>query len=172
MSAESQLDELIRRVVDKQVPMFISEGTVAAVDKEANTCTIERDGMPTLFKCRLNAVVSAGANVQTLYPQKGSLVLCALVENDPKDAFVLSATELEEVVWFGGENGGFCIVPELQAQLAKLTARVDAIYDMVANGATAAEDGGATLLAGFIASLATVTEIEDFSNIENEKLKH
>lgn len=172
MSAESQLQELIERVVKRALPLIITEGTVKSVDKGAGTCTVEREHLATLFKCRLNAVLDAGTDVVTAYPKEGSKVLCALVDNDPMDAFILSATKLEEVVWYGGTNGGMCIVPELQSQLGKLSARVDALYDMVSNGTTAAQDGGAALLAGFKTTLALVTQTEDFSGIENEKLKH
>ena len=53
-----------------------------------------------------------------------------------------------------------------------LTARVDALYSALQNSPTAAQDGGATYKAAVALALSLVTQKEDFSNIESDKVKH
>lgn len=72
----------------------------------------------------------------------------------------------------GNNNGGLVIAPELTKQLGFLTQRVDTIINALQNAPTAAQDGGATYKAGISAVLATIANKEDFSGIENDKVKH
>ena len=72
----------------------------------------------------------------------------------------------------GDDNGGLCITPELVKQLGYLTTRVDTIINALKNSQTAAQDGGATYKAGIVSTLATITNKENFSNVESDKVKH
>lgn len=92
-----------------------------------------------------------------IYTSGGSLVVCR------KDGTV----ELN-----GTQNGGVIVASELKNQLAKLTARVDAVYNALKNSPTAAQDGGAAYKGAISTALAAVTQKEDFSKIESEKVKH
>ena len=71
-----------------------------------------------------------------------------------------------------GKLNGLVKEAELRSQLAKLSARVDAIISAIQNSAVAAADGGATFKANMIGYLEAITSKEDFSNIANTKLKH
>ena len=72
----------------------------------------------------------------------------------------------------GSDNGGVVIGPELKTQLGYLTARVDAIIDALENSAVAAQDGGQTYKTNITATLNLITNKEDFSNIESDKVFH
>jgi phage gp45-like len=82
------------------------------------------------------------------------------------------AREDGTVELFGKKEGGIVKAKELETQLNKLTARVDGIMDALKNSQTAAQDGGATYKAQIAAMLATLTNKEDFSNLESEKVLH
>ncbi len=185
---ETLFEQAVRAILAKAVPMQVTEGTVTAVDKGERTCTVERDDLPTLFDVRLNATLNPGDNLVTIFPKSGSRVLCALVEGQPTDAFVLTATEPEEVsgkvgevslrwnaegvILNGGKLGGLVKAKELETQLSKLTARVDGIIGALNGGVPVAQDGGAALIASIKSALATLTDKENFTSLENEKVKH
>lgn len=72
----------------------------------------------------------------------------------------------------GTQNGGVVKAQELKKQLAILTARVDGIINALKTAPTAAQDGGASFKAGIIGVLSAITQKEDFSDIESDKVKH
>lgn len=72
----------------------------------------------------------------------------------------------------GNDNGGLVVAPELSQQLAKLTNRVDTIIKALSQSATGSQDGGAAYKAGIVAILNTITQKEDFSKIESQKVYH
>ena len=79
----------------------------------------------------------------------------------------------DETISFDGDKfGGLCKTQELQTQLNKATARIDGIIDALENSATGSEDGGATYKANITTVLETLTDKEDYSNIESDKVFH
>lgn len=72
----------------------------------------------------------------------------------------------------GTKNGGVLKASELKKQLSVLTARVDALYNALKNSPVAAQDGGATYKAAISTALSLVTQKEDFSGIESDKVLH
>jgi hypothetical protein len=69
--------------------------------------------------------------------------------------------------------GGFLEI--LKDQLDKLSARLDNVVTALKNSPTTAEDGGAAYKSGIGTIIDTYTEThpkEDFSKIENTKIKH
>lgn len=79
------------------------------------------------------------------------------------------------VVFNGGTLGGLVKVGELSTNLGKVTARIDGIIAAIKEGKATAQDGGAGLLASILTKLKEIekdTSKEDFSNIENTKVKH
>lgn len=70
----------------------------------------------------------------------------------------------------GGELGGITKAQELKTQLDKLSARVDGIINAIENGVPAPTDGGLAYQTTMKVILATLIDVEDFSNIENEKI--
>lgn len=188
MSLEKAITDAIERGARKAIPMLITEGVVLDVDRVKATCTVSREGLPDLFNVRLNSVTSPGDDVVTIFPNKGSKVLCALIDNKATEALVISANDIEEVAgeikgitlsWTkdgivinGGELGGMCITPELVQQLKKNTARIDKIMEVLRGTITSSSlqpnPGWPAIITPLLAGLQT----EDYSGIENKKVKH
>ena len=104
MGAESAFEQAVRKIIEKSTPITITEGTVKSVDKPKRTCDVERDDLPELFDVRLTATLEPGDDDLIVFPKEGSRCLVALVEGQPTDAFMLSATDIEEVVLRIGES--------------------------------------------------------------------
>jgi len=163
----------------KQNQFYSVMGTVDSVDSSNRTCIVSpSDGSPTLNDVSLEADYDESESKGFyIVPAVGSNVI---VTFKSKDYGYLSAwTEIDNIVakqgkWVfnDGSNGGLTITPELKTQLDKLTARVDGIIDAIKNGVPVAQDGGAALQATQTILLDLIVNKEDFSNIENEDVKH
>jgi hypothetical protein len=188
MSLEKEIEKAMKLAFKKAMPFIIIEGVVSSVDKEKFTCEVTREGLPELKDVRLNAMLEPGSDIVTIFPKSGSKVLCAIIENDPTDAFLLSATDIEEfsgaigettfkisgtgIEFNDGEIGGLVKASELKTQLDKNTARIDGIIDALKNGITVPQDGGANYKTTITAALNLITEKENYASIENDKVKH
>jgi phage baseplate assembly protein gpV len=84
----------------------------------------------------------------------------------------LSANAEDGITLNGGENGGLTVTPKLVEQLEKMSARIDGIIDAINNGVPVPQDGGAGLQTTIKASLSAIVDKEDFSEVENDKVKH
>jgi len=182
------LKSLLQKLALTQEGLF-AIATVDAVDDSGETldATDILTEVP-IYGVRLQAVADGSKLGVLVTPKIGSYVLVAALEKSFKDSFCAGFSEIEKihvqigtfkieidkdgVVANDGENGGLCIVPELKTQLAKLTARVDAVFAALTNSPTAPTDGGATYKTAITASLNTVVEKENFERIENPKIKH
>lgn len=169
-------DELRRKLVELikgNTPKQTSICEVLSVDENKLTCTVkELETDAELFQVRLNA---GKTTLQTvLFPKVGSMVLVGLIGNDTRARYVSMVSEVDKIYLNGGDNGGLTITPELVTQLGKLSARVDGIISAINSGTPApgAADGGAALHTSIKLSLQSIVDNEDFSNIENEKIKH
>jgi len=164
MKLEETLQDLIEKMIKKELPLFITEGEVTSVDKGANTCDVNRGELSELKKARLNAILEAGQNVITVYPSVGSKVLCALIENNPTDAFVLSTNNIDEIIINGGNNGGMSIVGKI---LEKLNNLENAFNAHMHATAAVGPPSIPTPIPDVIPLTSTVLE-----EIENTKIKH
>nr|DAF34628.1 MAG TPA: hypothetical protein [Caudoviricetes sp.] len=72
----------------------------------------------------------------------------------------------------GTDFGGLIKIEELKKELAKMTARIDGIINAVKTAAVSPQDGGATFKSSMIASLETLVNKENFSQIESKKVQH
>jgi len=92
--AFQRLVELI--VSDKfKNQMFV--GKVKDVDKENDTCTIERENRPKLFDVRLNAVVDQLSDKLIIYPKSGSYVLCSQIGGDQTETSIIKYSEIDSL---------------------------------------------------------------------------
>jgi hypothetical protein len=157
---------------------------VTAIDEAAKTADVKPvDGTAEIFGVPLQADTQGGGLV--IFPKMGSNVLVAFTGKHTavavgfgevdKAALKIGDTSIEAtaggIVVNGGENGGLAITPELVAQLEKMSARIDGIIDAISNGVPVPQDGGAALQASIKVSLAAIVDKEDFSNVENKKIK-
>lgn len=160
---------------------------VKAVGLES--CAVECiDDASIIEGVRLKATINKENEGVIITPKVGSYIIVSGIGNSDQMHFVSMYTEVTAItinmngqsivvdkngtVWNGGKNGGFCIVPELKTQLEKLTKRVDDIISAMGKGVPSPGDGGAALIAGINGYLSAITEKEDFSGIENKKVKH
>lgn len=106
-------------------------------------------------------------------PTVGSDCLVAILEGNESVAFLMYANEVELIEFNGGENGGLTITPALVRELNKTNELLQAILGVL-TGAPIIEPGNGSPSALQAALKAAVTgkEIGDYSDIENEKIKH
>lgn len=116
--------------------------------------------------------VSLGLGYKFIKPKVDADCIIGILEGEESVGFLIDASEVEEVVFNGGELGGLCNVSELKEQLEKLTARVDGIIDALKNSVTGAQDGGAAYKTNIGTALDLLTDKEDFNDIEDINIKH
>lgn len=98
-----------------------------------------------------------GEGDAALYTESGGWVICR---------------ENGTIELCGTENGGVVKAQELKTQMAKLSARVDAVIDALQHSPTGTQDGGAAYKAAVAAALNAIAGKEDFANIASEKVLH
>ena len=116
-----------------------------------------------------NTEATVEDNSVVLKTQKGSVTLTA--DNLKLD---IDGTTLELKKGLSTWNGGSettANATELQKQLNKCKARIDAIINALKSSAVAPQDGGATYKANITTALSGLTS-EDYSNIIDNKIKH
>lgn len=152
-------------VGDKNV---IYTGRMKSVNRTDMTCIVVLEGGGGEIEASLQVGDKSKGLVQI--PKENSMVM--VVIRGKSQGFVVMVEEVEEVIIRGGENGGLIKINELVENLDKMTKRIDGIIEAIKNSTPVAQDGGASMKASIVASLNTLTEKEDFSKIENEKIRH
>lgn len=116
-----------------------------------------------------NSEITVEDNSVALFTEK----VTALISADTLKLDVYGSTlEMSrgEVIWNGGSET-IANATELQSQLNKCKARIDAIINALASSAVAPQDGGATYKANIAAALSGLIS-EDYSNMIDDKIKH
>ncbi|WP_010664937.1 hypothetical protein [Marinilabilia salmonicolor] len=169
MTLKSELDEfagLFKQHLRGAVKATLRWVDAESVDWENKTMTAtDEDDLPYYD-------VLLGVGMMAVKPVKGTECLIAILEGNEATAFLLYANDAELIEFNQGLNGGFANTPELKTQLEKLTARVDGIIDAINNGVPGSSDGGAALLTTIKTGLSSITDKEDFSEIEDSKITH
>lgn len=157
----------------KKTPSILFPAEVQAVDKEAMTCVVSPINGAEMFDVRLKASVNTVMDGIVQFPVKGTTVLVCLIGNDPEMGFVAAVDEVDEVLMFGGENGGLAITPKLVQELNKTNTLIQSWLDVI-NGAPVLEpgNGAASVLQASLKGASTGKQLGDYSEIENEKVKH
>ena len=185
--AEQAAENAIRAVIHKYQVKEVLHGTATNVGETA--CDVEREGAPTLYGVRLNAIDDDLQSYVTTYPAAKSDVIVGIVEGLKTEAVLLRCSEVAQVkikigeqtlvmnedgVVMNGGTNGLVKADELKTQLDKLSKRVDDVISAITNGvpAAGAPDGGAGLWGTFKTALALILDKEDFEDIEDEKIKH
>lgn len=188
MSLEKIIAAAIEKAAKRTIPVLITEGTVTSVDRAKLTCNVTRESLPELLSVRLNSISDPGKNVITIFPKKGSTVLCALVGNQQTDCVVISANEIEElageisgmklswtkdgIIINEGNNGGLTITPELRKQLDRNSARIDKVIEILKTSITSVSLQPNPAWVGIITPQLEALPKENYSDIENKKVKH
>jgi hypothetical protein len=178
MDKPGKIRESIRKIAGTHNPgsVFLPAQVLNIYDE---TCDVQYGDL-IITDVRLGAVIDGNANNLIIKPVKNSMVLIAdLGFGEMRDFKVIAWSEIDTIAMVingitlnGGDLGGLTKTLELKDQLAKMTARIDGIMNAIKNGVTVAQDGGASLKTSIVTALDALTEKEDFSNIEDAKIKH
>ena len=142
---------------------------VISVDKDLNTCDVEPlDGDAGLLDVKLTATEENQTGL-IVYPEIDSSVIVTFLDKDT--AFVSMCTEVEEVVFNGGTNGGLINIDTLILGLNKNNAILTALIQGFSTFVPVANDGGAALKTLMVSALSSL-QTGDFSAMEDEKFKH
>lgn len=128
---------------------------------------------------------------EACYLPYGNINMCGILIKDEADDNVKTTVKIDEegtisietegdisvnskktVTLDGDKFGGLCKTPELKKQLDILTGRLDSVINGIKTAPVTPEDGGASFKSGIIATISAYTQKEDFSQIENSKIKH
>jgi hypothetical protein len=155
------------------IPSICFPADVESVDRNELTCVVTPVGGAELFDVRLKASVNTVTDGFVEIPVEGTTVLVCLIGNDASTAFVAKVDEVEEVVFYGGDNGGLTITPILKKELEKTNQLLEAIMSVI-NGAPINEWGNGAVSSFQAAMKIAIAgkSLGDFSEIENERVKH
>lgn len=94
-----ELEQAIEQAIRKQSGRLQVKQVLSGVatDVGESTCTVERQGLPSLFDVRLNAIDDDLQSFFTVYPAEGSTVLVAIIENMKTEAVVIRCSEVRRV---------------------------------------------------------------------------
>lgn len=143
---------------------------VVSVDKEENTLEAEPiDGDANILDVRIG-VNNGQDNEFLVYPSINSNVLITFINKN--EAFVSSVSQVEEVVFNGGKNGGLININTLIAELQKNTAILTQIKAVVSAPIIETGNGSPSALGAALNSALSSLETGVFTNMEDEKFKH
>lgn len=164
------LREAILKIVEdgQNFEIYSKIGVVSEIDKVLNTCDVAPlDGEAEILDVKLVATEEATGLI--VYPVDGSNVIITFIDKDT--AFLSMCTDVEEVVYHGGENGGLVNINTLIEGLNKNNEILTAIKDGFTNFIPTPNDGGAALKILMTSSLSALS-VGDFSAMEDETFKH
>ena len=144
-------------------------GKVISVDFDNCLCEVEYNDLT--FECMLKASIDGQQNAFVIYPVVGSFVFCVNENNSKNRYAVLMVNEIDKIVINGGENGGLAIVPKLIDHLNNIeTAFNNLLNEYKTHVHTSAAPGSLTTPMTPVSLIADIND--DFSDIENIKIKH
>jgi hypothetical protein len=147
----------------------IVPAVVKSRDAATLTCVVELLDETEIPEVRLKAAIEDTTITDGLVqiPKAESTVLIGMIGNDSNTWAVLMYSEVDEVLFFDGSNGG---IPKVEPLVSKLNAIENKVNSLISyiNGHSHASHGTppAPLFSG---GNLTTTERED---LENEKVKH
>lgn len=180
-----ELRQSIRRMVS--VPTQVIEAEVTAVDKDADTCTLEPvNGDATMVNVRLRSIIDNADAGLRIYPVIGSIVLAGIIANDDNRAFVLATSDIESISMDGpngfqlrlkndgtlelngGTLGGLVIVENLVDNLNRLENKLNDLVSKY-NSHNHVETGGVT--GPPPAPETPISPLTVVADVENPKVK-
>ncbi len=135
-------------------------GRVAKVNESDRTCDIDNDGI-TIYGVRLQSIVGGNGGV-VVYPSVGSQALCLRIE-ESDSYMVVSASEVDQIIINGGQNGGLLNISSLETYLDQLNTAIAAALTAVGASTAASGPTGAAKFNEMKPSL---------TNHEDTKIKH
>lgn len=165
--SEAKILEQLKELGKTAAPTFMA--TVKSVKEDF--CSVKNVDGVLYPNVRLRANINDKNEGLLIVPSVGSTVLVSRI-GDSDMLYVEMFSKIDHILFDGGENGGLTITPKLKSELDKLTARVDGIIDAITNAVPVSDQSGSGLQLSMVAGLELIVDKEDFSNIENKKIKH
>lgn len=169
MSALSEIKEAIQSIAHQNKEQRSVWHVARVTEVTGDTCTVSCEGAEW-SGARLCAVADSDNDFR-IVPKVGSMVVVADMSNGGMtDLAVVLFSQVERMEFQGGRHTA-AYADVLKAELDKLTARVDALYDTFNSWTPVAQDGGSALKKQASAHLAGKPK-EDWDGIQNDKIKH
>ncbi|SNA83412.1 hypothetical protein DK150_550079 [Flavobacterium psychrophilum] len=93
---EDWFKQAVEMIIKKQQIMTVVSGTVKVIRE--NEIDVDRtEDLPDLLNVRYHSVLDTVNNKFKITPKLNSQVLCAIIENDVSEAFLLAFSEVEKV---------------------------------------------------------------------------
>lgn len=99
---EQAMKEAMRVITENYQIKGVLSGT--AINVRDTLCDVEREGAPTIYDVRLNAVDDDLQSFVTVVPKEKSNVLVAVIENLKTEAVVVRCSEVQKVLIKVGAN--------------------------------------------------------------------
>ena len=166
----TKIAEHIRELADNGDEIYAKIGVVKSVNTKDRTCDVDPiDGSATIFGVRLQADIN-GSDGFLIVPVKGSHVIVNFLNKNA--AFVALTYDIDYVHLRGDNFGGLIKINELKKQLAKNTARIDWILNLLKSQILGVTMQPQSSWPGTITPQIEALQKEDYKDIENTKVKH
>ena len=161
--------ETLKRVIyNAPIQTFLAK--VKAVDSGAKTCTVEDLEGLERFDVRLSSKPENGDAL--FFPVVGSDVLCGILENNETACYIIMYSEIDSILFHGGNNGGIVKVQELKTQLQKITLFLDTFQTLLSTPIMEPGNGSPSAFQAALNLSLSTMQMPDYSSIENTKIKH
>lgn len=184
------MEDLTRQLTEfilQSIPLQAELVKVIAVDQDKLECTVKL-GEVEIEGVNLTPTEKKTGLIQI--PKIGSHIIVSTLHNEEGDYFVSMFSEVEEVIMIldnkervkitsslitfnEGKNGGLIKITELKTQLQKNTAILQSLLGVL-TGPPVNEPGSGSpsVLQAVLKTALTGKQPGEFSNIENDKVKH
>lgn len=167
-----RFEDVLSQFIKLHVKDIVVIGDVESVDKETGTCSV----MPLNSKLAIPKVrmTATRANLGdfAVIPKVGSSVLISRIGMTNEQWCVLHYSDVDEVLFHGGENGGLIKINELVSELNKTKAVVDAIAVSLNSWVIPPSPDAGLALKTLVTANLTGKTSGNYANLENEKVKH
>jgi hypothetical protein len=169
---EQDRQELIRkwREMFKAPVQVLPAEVTSPVDENELTVSVKQLDGTERTDVRLKAAVDEVTDGMVEYPKNGSTVLIGIIGNDSKTAFIVKCSEVDKVVFFGGERP-LVDWPKLKDELDKTNAVVQALVDAITEWVIVPSDGGAAFKTIASTKLGGKA-VGEYEELDDEKILH
>lgn len=141
---------------------------VISYDEETQTIEVEPiDGTADYLQARLQVEKSSGV---LIIPSVGSVVM--LEQTSINSGYITMYSEVDEIVFLDGTNGGLVKVSELVDKINTIENDINTLKNAFSSWVTVPNDGGAALKAITSSWSGQQMQPTQVSDLENEKVKH
>ncbi len=168
-----QGEELIEKLKTLgRSPWIVQVATVKEVDTTKLSCTVELLSDETeIPNIRLKAGIDEIKDGLVQIPKVNSVVLIAMINFNIQTHVIVAFSEVEEAIFFNGENGGLVIIGELVTKLNNLESKVNDLISALQGVVIPLAPSGTYPFAPLFADILPLDETT-VDDLENDKVKH